>query len=114
MVIRTIANRVGTFEVEGNTISYLQPLSTFNTQEMNEIQKWYKEKMQSLQQASSYLPAKDITFQSGQVCYSYEVTGLQSFNVLKTMYEDNAHYLSLIQWQRQTESRSCGRTEPGH
>lgn len=113
MVIRTIANRVGTFEVEGNTISYLQPLLTFNTQEMNEIQSWYKEKMQTLQHASSYLPAKDITFQSGQVCYSYEVTGLQSFNVLKTMYlEDKLpYYLSLIQLAKDKQVQVLWETE---
>lgn len=113
MVIRTIANRVGTFEVEGNTISYLQPLSTFNTQEMNEIQNWYKEKMQTLQHTSSFLPAKDITFQSGQVCYTFDVTGLQSFNVLKTMYlEDKLpYYLSLIQLAKEKQVQVLWETE---
>ncbi|MGE6489736.1 hypothetical protein [Paenisporosarcina sp. NPDC076898] len=113
MVIRTIANRVGTFEFEGNTISYLQPLSTFNTQEMNQIHKWYKEKMHSLQHDSSFLPAKDITFQSGQVCYTYDVTGLQSFNVLKNMYlEDKLpYYLSLIQLAKEKQVQVLWETE---
>ncbi|PUB09468.1 hypothetical protein [Paenisporosarcina sp. OV554] len=113
MVIRTIANRVGTFEIEGNTISYLQPLSTFNTQEMNQVQKWYKDKMQTLQKSDLYLPARDISFQSGQVCYTFDVTGLQSFNVLKKMYlEDKLpYYLSLIQLAKEKQVQVLWETE---
>ena len=113
MVIRTIANRVGTFEIEGNTISYLQPLSTFNTQEMNQVQKWYKDKMQTLQKSDLYLSARDISFQSGQVCYTYDVTGLQSFNFLKKMYlEDKLpYYLSLIQLAKEKQVQILWETE---
>jgi hypothetical protein len=113
MVIRTIANRVGTFEIEGNTISYLQPLSTFNTQEMNQVQTWYKDKLQTLQESDLYLPAKDISFQSGQVCYTYDVTGLQSFNALKKMYlEDKLpYYLSLIQLAKEKQVEVLWETE---
>jgi hypothetical protein len=113
MVIRTIANRVGTFEIEGNKISYLQPLSTFNTQEMNQVQKWYKDKLQMLQESDLYLPAEDISFQSGQVCYTYDVTGLQSFNALKKMYlEDKLpYYLSLIQLAKEKQVEVLWETE---
>ncbi|MFC6038945.1 hypothetical protein ACFPYN_05695 [Paenisporosarcina macmurdoensis] len=113
MVIRTIANRVGTFEIEGNTISYLQPLSTFNTQEMNQVQTWYKDKLQTLQESDLYLPAKDISFQSGQVCYTYDVTSLQSFNALKKMYlEDKLpYYLSLIQLAKEKQVEVLWETE---
>ncbi|WP_017380614.1 hypothetical protein [Paenisporosarcina sp. TG-14] len=113
MVIRTIANKVGTFEIEMNTISYLQPLSTFNTQEMNQVQKWYKDKMYTLQESTLYLPARDISFQSGQVCYTYDVTGLKSFNALKTMYlEDKLpYYLSLIQLAKEKQGEVLWETE---
>ncbi|WP_394189577.1 hypothetical protein [Paenisporosarcina quisquiliarum] len=113
MVIRTIANKVGTFEIEGNTISYLQPLSTFHTQEMNQVQKWYKDKLQTLKQSDQYLPAKDISFQSGQVCYTYDVTGLQSFNVLKKMYLEDKYpyYLSLIQLAKEKQVQVLWETE---
>lgn len=105
MVLRTIANKVGTFEVNGNAVSYLQPLSTFNTQEMDLIQKWYKEKMHALQKCPNVVPANDITFQSGQVCFSYDVTGYRSFNALKTMYleEKLPYYLSLIDLAKNKE-----------
>ncbi|MBU0905240.1 MAG: hypothetical protein KKF57_08580 [Firmicutes bacterium] len=113
MVIRTIANKVGTFEVEGNTVSYLQPLSTFHTQEMNQVQKWYKDKLQTLKQSDHYLPAKDISFQSGQVCYTYDVTGLQSFNVLKKMYLEDKYpyYLSLIKLAKEKQVQVLWETE---
>lgn len=99
MVLRTIANKVGTFEVNGNAVSYLQPLSTFNTQEMDLIQTWYREKMHSLQNYPYIVPANDITFQSGQVCFAYNVISYKSFNTLKTMYleEKLPYYLSLIE-----------------
>ena len=105
MVLRTIANKVGTFEVSGNAVSYLQPLSTFNTQEMDLIQTWYREKMHSLQKFPYVIPANDITFQSGQVCFSYDVTGYKSFNTLKTMYleEKLPYYLSLIDLAKNKE-----------
>ena len=105
MVVRTIANKVGTFEVKGNTISYLQPLSTFNTQEMDLIQKWYREKLLSLKEYPSVVPAKDITFQSGQVSYAYDVTSYKSFHTLKTMYleEKLPYYLSLIELAKNKE-----------
>lgn len=74
MVLRTVANKVRTFEVNGNSIFYLQPLSTFQTQEMDLIEKWYREKMHSLQGYEQVVPAKEISFQSGQVCYAYDVT----------------------------------------
>ncbi|MEK3981641.1 hypothetical protein MKY37_21800 [Psychrobacillus sp. FSL K6-2836] len=105
MVLRTVANKVGTIEVSGNTISYLQPLSTFNTQEMDLIEKRYREKMNLLQGHPQVVPAKDINFQSGQVCYAYDVTGYKSFNSLKTMYlEDKLpYYLSLIELAKNKE-----------
>lgn len=99
MVLRTVANKVGTFEVNGNAISYLQPISTFHTQEMDLIEKQYREKMDSLQGYEQVVPAKEVSFQSGQVCYAYDVTSYKAFNTLKTMYlEDKLpYYLSLIE-----------------
>lgn len=113
MVLRTVANKVGTFEVKGNDISYLQPLSTFNTQEMDLIEKRYREKMNSLQGHPQVVPAKDINFQSGQVCYAYDVTGYTSFNALKTMYlEDKLpYYLSLIELARNKEIKVLWNTQ---
>lgn len=105
MVLRTVANKVGTFEVSGNSISYLQPLSTFQTQEMDSIENWYREKMHSLQDYEQVVPAKEISFQSGQVCYAYDVTSYKAFNTLKTMYlEDKLpYYLSLIELAKNKE-----------
>ncbi|MFJ7828413.1 hypothetical protein [Psychrobacillus sp. NPDC096623] len=113
MVLRTIANKVGTFEVSGNAISYLQPLSTFNTQEMDLIEKKYREKMNTLQGHPQVVPAKDINFQSGQVCHDYDVTGYKSFNTLKTMYlEDKLqYYLSLIELAKNKEIKVLWNTQ---
>ena len=113
MVLRTVANKVGTFEVSGNAVSYLQPLSTFHTQEMDLIEKWYREKMESLRSNEQVVPAKEISFQSGQVCYAYDVTSYKAFNTLKTMYlEDNLpYYLSLIELAKNKEIRVLWNTQ---
>ena len=113
MVLRTVANKVGTFEVSGNAISYLQPLSTFHTQEMDLIEKWYREKMESLRSNEQVVPAKEISFQSGQVCYAYDVTSYKAFNTLKTMYlEDKLpYYLSLIELAKSKEIKVLWNTQ---
>lgn len=113
MVLRTVANKVGTFEVSGNAVSYLQPLSTFNTQEMDLIEKCYREKMNSLQGHPQVVPARDINFQFGQVCHAYDVTGYKSFNKLKTMYlEDKLpYYLSLIELAKNKEIKVLWNTQ---
>lgn len=113
MVLRTVANKVGTFEVNGNDISYLQPLSTFHTQEMDLIEKWYREKMHSLQGYEQVVPAKEISFQSGQVCYGYDVTSYKAFNKLKTIYlEDKLpYYLSLIELANNKEIKVLWNTQ---
>lgn len=113
MVLRTVANKVGTFEVNGNAISYLQPLSTFHTQEMDLIEKWYREKMHSIQGYEQVVPAKEISFQSGQVCYAYDVTSYKAFNTLKTMYlEDKLpYYLSLIELAKSKEIKVLWNTQ---
>ncbi|MGK7379792.1 hypothetical protein ACSFXN_18400 [Planococcus sp. 1R117A] len=98
MVIRTIANKVGTIEVNGNSFYFLQPLSTFQTDQMEQIQQAYERRLASLQEDTHYLAAKSLTFQSGQVQFEYDLRGLKAFDYLKTLYfEDKLpYYLSLV------------------
>lgn len=98
MVIRTIANKVGTIEISGNSFYFLQPLSTFHTDQMEQIQQAYERRMESLKEKPYYLAAKNVSFQSGQVQFEYDLTGLKAFDHLKSLYfEDKLpFYLSLI------------------
>lgn len=98
MVMRTIANKVGTIQVEGNAFYFLQPLSTFKTDQMDQIQQAYEKRMAALTEQPFYLIAKDITFQSGQVQFEYDLTGFKAFDFLKSLYfEDKvSYYLSLV------------------
>lgn len=98
MVMRTIANKVGTIQVEGNAFYFLQPLSTFKTDQMDQIQQAYEKRMATLTEQPFYLTAKDLTFQSGQVQFEYDLTGFKAFDHLKSLYfEDKLpYYLSLV------------------
>ncbi|QMT18898.1 hypothetical protein H1Q58_08060 [Planococcus maritimus] len=105
MVIRTIANRVGTIEIDQNAFYFLQPLSAFKTEEMEQIERAYEKQMQLVTGDPTFLSAQEISFQSGQVRFEYDLTDLHSFNALKAMaFEDKlTYYLSLVQLARQSE-----------
>lgn len=105
MVIRTIANRVGTIEIDQNAFYFLQPLSAFKTEEMEQIERAYEKQMQLVTGDPTFLSAQEISFQSGQVRFEYDLTDLHSFNALKAMeFEDKLmYYLSLVQLARQSE-----------
>ncbi|WP_394122081.1 hypothetical protein [Planococcus donghaensis] len=105
MVIRTIANKVGTIEISGNSFYFLQPLSTFNTDQMEQIQQAYERRMDSVKEKSHYLTAKSLSFQSGQVQFEYDLTGLKAFDYLKSIYfeEKLPYYLSLISIAKETD-----------
>lgn len=105
MVIRTIANKIGTIEVNGNSFYFLQPLSTFNTDQMEKIQQAYERRMASLKEETHYLVAKSLTFQSGQVQFEYDLSGLKAYDYLKSLYfEDKLpYYLSLVRIAKNME-----------
>ena len=105
MVIRTIANRVGTIEIDQNAFYFLQPLSAFKTEEMEQIERAYEKQMQQVTGDPTFLSAQEISFQSGQVRFEYDLTDLHSFNALKAMeFEDKlTYYLSLVQLARQSK-----------
>ncbi len=105
MVIRTIANRVGTIEIDQNTFYFLQPLSAFKTEEMEQIERAYEKQMQQVTGDPTFISAQEISFQSGQVRFEYDLTDLHGFNALKAMaFEDKlTHYLSLVQLAQQSE-----------
>lgn len=105
MVIRTIANRVGTIEIDQNAFYFLQPLSAFKTEEMEQIERAYEKQMQLVTGDPTFLSAQEISFQSGQVRFEYDLTDLHSFNALKAMeFEDKlTYYLSLVQLAQQSE-----------
>ena len=105
MVIRTIANRVGTIEIDQNAFYFLQPLSAFKTEEMEQIERAYEKQMQQVTGDPTFLSAQEISFQSGQVRFEYDLTDLHSFNALKAMeFEDKlTYYLSLVQLAQQSK-----------
>ena len=105
MVIRTIANRVGTIEIDQNAFYFLQPLTAFKTEEMEQIERAYEKQMQQVTGDPTFLSAQEISFQSGQVRFEYDLTDLHSFNALKAMaFEDKLmYYLSLVHLARQSE-----------
>ncbi len=105
MVIRTIANRVGTIEIDQNTFYFLQPLSAFKTEEMEQIERAYEKQMQQVTGDPTFISAQEISFQSGQVRFEYDLTDLHGFNTLKAMtFEDKlTYYLSLVQLAQQSE-----------
>lgn len=105
MVIRTIANRIGTIEINQNSFYFLQPLSAFKTEEMEQIERAYEKQMQQVMGDSTFLSAQQISFQSGQVRFAYDLTDLHAFTALKAMeFEDKLpYYLSLVRLAQQSD-----------
>lgn len=98
MVIRTIANRVGTIEINQDSIYFLQPLKAFETDDMELIEQAYENSFVRIKESTPLVPVKEITFQAGQIRYEYDVTGLMAFTALRAFeFEEKLpFYLDLI------------------
>ncbi|MGE6415558.1 hypothetical protein ACQKDD_15435 [Planococcus kocurii] len=105
MVIRTIANRIGTIEINQNSFYFLQPLSAFKTEEMEQIERAYEKQMHQVIGDYTFLVAQQISFQSGQVRFAYDLTDLHAFTALKGMeFEDKLpYYLSLVRLAQKSD-----------
>ncbi|WP_079524000.1 hypothetical protein [Solibacillus isronensis] len=98
MVIRTIANRVGTIEINQDSVYFLQPLTAFGTDDMEMIEQAYEKSFVRIKESTPLVPVKEITFQAGQVRYEYDVTGLMAFTALRAFEFEKKlpFYLDLI------------------
>lgn len=98
MVIRTIANRVGTIEINQDSVYFLQPLTAFGTDDMEMIEQAYEKSFARIKESTPLVPVKEITFQAGQIRYEYDVTGLMAFTALRAFeFEEKLpFYLDLI------------------
>lgn len=98
MVIRTIANRVGTMEINQDSVYFLQPLTAFETDDMELIEQAYEKSFARIKESTPLVPLKEITFQAGQICYEYDVKGLMSFSAIRAFEfkEKLPFYLDLI------------------
>lgn len=98
MVIRTIANRVGTIEINQDSIYFLQPFTAFETDDMQMIEQAYEKSFARIKESTPLVPVKEITFQAGQIRYEYDVTGLLAFTALRAFeFEEKlSYYLDLI------------------
>lgn len=98
MVIRTIANRVGTIEINQDSVYFLQPFTAFETDDMQMIEQAYEKSFARIKESTPLVPVKEITFQAGQIRYEYDVTGLLAFTALRAFeFEEKlSFYLDLI------------------
>lgn len=98
MVIRTIANRVGTIEINQDSVYFLQPLTAFETDDMELIEQAYEKSFARIKESTPLVPVKEITFQAGQIRYEYDVKGLMSFTAIRAFeFEEKLpFYLDLI------------------
>lgn len=98
MVIRTIANRVGTMEINQDSVYFLQPLTAFETDDMELIEQAYEKSFARIKESIPLVPVKEITFQAGQIRYEYDVKGLMSFTAIRSFeFEEKLpFYLDLI------------------
>lgn len=98
MVIRTIANRIGTIEINQDSVYFLQPLTAFETDDMEMIEQAYEKSLARIKESTPLVPVKEITFQAGQIRYEYDVKGLMAFTALRAFeFEEKLpFYLDLI------------------
>lgn len=98
MVIRTIANRVGTIEIDQDSVYFLQPLTAFETDDMELIEQAYEKSYSRINESTLLVPVKEITFQAGQIRYEYEVKELMAFTAIRAFEFEKKlpFYLDLI------------------
>lgn len=107
MVIRTIANRVGTIEINQDSVYFLQPLKAFKTDDMELIEQAYEKSFIRIKESTPLVPVNEITFQAGQIRYEYDVTGLMAFTALRAFeFEEKLpFYLDLINLAKDQQAK---------
>lgn len=96
---RSVANKNGTIEVNGNTFRFSQPADEFKTDDLQKIEISYSEKLEFIADDPHYITARNIEQKNGQVIFEYDLTDLKMFDYLRTLFfkEKLVYYKSLIE-----------------
>lgn len=96
---RAVANKNGTIEVNGDIFRFLQPADELKTDDLVEIEKSYRSKMDTISDDPQFITADNIDMQNGQVVFEYSVKDLKMFDYLRTLFlqEKLSYFSSLIE-----------------
>lgn len=91
-------NRNSNIEIESDVIRFRVPLTEYNTDEIDIIEKDIKKKAQKVTQNPNYLSPFQVEIINSSVIYYYDVKNLQSFLSLRDLaFEDKLkYYRSLV------------------
>jgi len=105
---RTIANKNGTIEVNGNTFRFSQPVDEYNTDDIARIEESYTKKMDYIDDDPHYITAQDIESRNGQIIFEFDLTELKMFDYLRTLFleEKVYYYQSLLEIAKRNEANN--------
>ncbi|UOR14077.1 AAA family ATPase [Halobacillus amylolyticus] len=102
---RTVANKNGTIEVNGDVFRFYQPADEYKTENREEIEESYTNKMDSISDDPHFITAQNIESRNGQVIFEYSLKGLKMFDYLRTLFleEKIYYYRSLIEMAKRED-----------
>ncbi|WP_404456993.1 hypothetical protein LG329_19500 (plasmid) [Virgibacillus necropolis] len=98
-MFRTVANKNGTIEVNGNVFRFYQPYDEYKTEDIQEIEESYSNEMDFIDDDPHFITAQSIDNRNGQIIFEYSLKDLKTFDYLRSLFlEEKVYsYRSLIE-----------------
>ncbi|GGJ77405.1 hypothetical protein [Virgibacillus salexigens] len=105
-MFRSVANKNGTIEVNGNTFRFSQPADEYKTEDTTRIEESYSKQMDYIADDPHYITAQEIESRNGQIILEFDLTDLKMFDYLRTLFfEEKIYYFqSLLEIAKRDES----------
>lgn len=102
---RSVVNKNGTIEVNGDSFRFSQPADEYKTEDIQEIERSYSNKLDYIADDPHYITAQNIEYRNDQVTFEYDLTDLKMFDYLRQLFfhEKLYYYQSLIEIAKQDE-----------
>jgi len=102
---RSVVNKNGTIEVNGNNFRFSQPADEYKTEDVQQIEATYSDKLEYIADDPHYITAQDIEYRNDQVTFEYDLTDLKMFDYLRQLFfhEKLYYYQSLIEIAKRDE-----------
>lgn len=105
-MFRTVANKNGTIEVNGNEYRFSQPVEDYRTEDTIEIENSYMRKLEFIGDDPHYVTAHNVELRNGQVIFEYSLEEIKMFDYLRTLFlkQKIYYYRSLIEIAKRAQN----------
>lgn len=105
-MFRTVANKNGTIEVNGNEYRFSQPVEDYRTEDTIEIENSYMRKLEFIGDDPYYVTAHNVELRNGQVIFEYSLEEIKMFDYLRTLFlkQKIYYYRSLIEIAKRAQN----------